>query len=127
MEVMLNMNIVGERMKELRVNARYSQKQLADLCETTQASIGRYETGLAEPPLEKLLWYANFFNVSLDYIFGRTDNPKGMTQSKDALKSMLTDEGSVEQLMAMCFTPGTAFNDRLKETIAQVLQEVKNE
>ena len=95
MEVMLNMNIVGERMKELRVNARYSQKQLADLCETTQASIGRYETGLAEPPLEKLLWYANFFDVSLDYIFGRTDNPKGMTQSKDALKSVLTDEGSV--------------------------------
>ena len=124
---MLNMNIVGERMKELRVQARYSQKQLADLCETTQASIGRYETGLAEPPLEKLLWYANFFNVSLDYIFGRTDNPKGITQSKNALKSVLTDEDSVEQLMAMCFTPGTSFNDRLKETIAQVLQEVKNE
>ena len=121
------MNLVGERMKELRVNARYSQKQLADLCETTQASIGRYETGLAEPPLEKLLWYANFFNVSLDYIFGRTDNPKGMPHSTDALRSVLKDEGSVEQLMAMCFTPGTAFNDRLKETIAQVLQEVKNE
>ena len=121
------MNIVGERMKELRVNARYSQKQLADLCETTQASIGRYETGLAEPPLEKLLWYANFFDVSLDYIFGRTDKPKSMPHSTDALKSVLKDEGSVEQLMAMCFAPGTSFNDRLKETIAQVLQEVKNE
>ena len=121
------MNLVGERMKELRVNARYSQKQLADLCETTQASIGRYETGLAEPPLEKLLWYANFFDVSLDYIFGRTDNPKGMTQSKGALKSVLTEEGGLEALLEMCFTPGTLFNDRLKETIAQVLQEVKNE
>ena len=122
------MNIVGERMKELRVNARYSQKQLADLCETTQASIGRYETGLAEPPLEKLLWYANFFDVSLDYIFGRTDNSKGMPHNTDVLKSaVLKDEGSVEQLLAMCFTPGTTFNERLKETIAQVLQEVKNE
>ena len=50
-----------------------------------------------------------------------------MPHSTDALKSVLKDEGSVEQLMAMCFTPGTAFNDRLKETIAQVLQEVKNE
>ena len=49
------MNVVGERMKELRVNARYSQKQLADLCETTQASIGRYETGLAEPPVDAML------------------------------------------------------------------------
>ena len=121
------MNIVGQRLKELRVNARYSQKQIAEQCETTQVTIGRYETGVAEPPLQKILWYADFFDVSLDYIFGRTDNPKGMTQNKDALKSVLKDEGSIEQLMAMCFTPGTAFNDRLKETIAQVLQEVKNE
>ena len=121
------MNIVGQRLKELRVNARYSQKQIAEKCETTQVTIGRYETGVAEPPLQKILWYADFFDVSLDYIFGRTDNPKGMTQNKDALKSVLKDEGSIEQLMAMCFTPGTAFNDRLKETIALVLQEVKNE
>ena len=122
----MNLNIVGERMKELRVNARYSQKQLADLCETTQASIGRYETGLAEPPLEKLLWYATFFDVSLDYIFGRTNNPQGI-QKHPALKAALSEEGGLEALMAMCFTPGTSFNDRLKETIAQVLQEVKNE
>ena len=120
------MNIVGERMKELRVQARYSQKQLADLCETTQASIGRYETGIAEPPLQKLLWYADFFDVSLDYIFGRTDNLQGM-QKYPAIKSVLEKDGGLEALMAMCFTPGTAFNDRLKETIAQVLQEVKNE
>ena len=120
------MNIVGERMKELRVQARYSQKQLADLCETTQASIGRYETGIAEPPLQKLLWYADFFDVSLDYIFGRTDNLQGM-QKYPAIKSVLEKDGGLEALMEMCFTPGTAFNDRLKETIAQVLQEVKNE
>ena len=120
------MNIVGKRMKELRVNARYSQKHLADLCETTQASIGRYETGLAEPPLEKLLWYADFFDVSLDYIFGRTDNPQGI-QKHPAIKAALSEEGGLETLLEMCFAPGTLFNNRLKEAIAQVLQEVKNE
>ena len=72
------MNIVGQRLKELRVNAHYSQKQIAEKCETTQVTIGRYETGVAEPPLQKLLWYADFFDVSLDYIFGRTDNTQGM-------------------------------------------------
>ena len=120
------MNIVGERLKELRVNARYSQKQLAELCETTQATIGRYEMGVAEPPFQKLLWYADFFDVSLDYIFGRTDNPQGM-QKYPAIKSALAMDGGLEALMELCFTPGTSFNDRLKETIAQVLQEVKNE
>ena len=88
--------------------------------------IGSHETGVAEPPLQKLLWYADFFDVSLDYIFGRTDNPQGM-QKYPAIKAAISEEGSLEALMAMCFTPGTLFNDRLKETIAQVLQEVKNE
>ena len=120
------MNIVGERLKELRLNARYSQKQMAEMCKTTQATIGRYEMGIAEPPLQKLLWYADFFDVSLDYIFGRTDNPQGAPKHP-AIKSILAEESGLEQIMAMCFTPGTEFNERLKKTIAQVLQEVKNE
>ena len=48
-------------------------------------------------------------------------------QKHPALKSALAKDGGLAALMAMCFTPGTAFNDRLKEAIAQVLQEVKNE
>ncbi len=120
------MNIIGARLKKLRVEARYSQKQLADLCATTQATIGRYETGVAEPPLQKLLWYADFFDVSLDYIFGRTDDPHGV-RKHTAIKEALSREGGLETLMTMCFTPGTLFNDRLKETVVQVLKEVKNE
>ena len=99
---------------------------LADQKKLEQVTIGRYETGVAEPPLQKLLWYADFFDVSLDYIFGRTDNPQGM-QKYPAIKSVLAKDGGLEALMEMCFTPVTLFNDRLKETIAQVLQEVKNE
>lgn len=123
------MNIVGERLKELRVNARYSQKQLAELCETTQATIGRYEMGVAEPPLQKLLWYADFFDVSLDYIFGRTDKPQGVfsKQKHPALESVLSMDNGLEQLMETCFTPGSEFNEKLKDAIIQVLREVKNE
>ncbi len=54
------MNIIGERLRELRLEARYSQQQLAEKCETTQATIGRYENNMAEPPCEKLLWFAEF-------------------------------------------------------------------
>lgn len=62
------MKIVEERLRELRLDARYSQQQLADKCETTQATIGRYEIDMADPPLEKLLWFVEFFDVSLDFI-----------------------------------------------------------
>ena len=48
-------------------------------------------------------------------------------QKYPAIKSALAKDGGLEALLEMCFTPGTSFNDRLKETIAQVLQEVKNE
>ena len=80
----------------------------------------------AEPPFQKLLWYADFFNVSLDYIFGRTDNPQGM-QKYPAIKSALEKDGGLEALMTMCFTPGTVFNEKLKEVISQMLREVKEE
>ena len=53
------MSIAGERLKELRVEARYSQKQISEMCETTQATIGRYETCVADPPIQKLLMVAD--------------------------------------------------------------------
>jgi transcriptional regulator with XRE-family HTH domain len=44
---------------------------------TNQPNINRYENGHTVPPLDILLWYADYFDVSLDYIFGRTDEPQG--------------------------------------------------
>ncbi len=122
------MKIVGERLRELRLDARYSQQQLADKCETTQATIGRYETDMADPPLEKLLWFAEFFDVSLDYIFGRTDNRKGMLPKSDseALRQALPEDEDLVSFAEMCFAPGTKLNDRLKKTIIEMLREVKN-
>ncbi len=123
------MNIIGERLRELRLEARYSQQQLAEKCETTQATIGRYENNMAEPPCEKLLWFAEFFGVSLDYIFGRTDNPKGMLHQNnaDALKKALAGEDELISFAEMCFSPGTELNNRLKNTIVELLREVKRE
>ncbi len=40
-----------------------------------QASISRYETGEREPDLKTLVLLADYFNVSVDYLLGRTDNP----------------------------------------------------
>lgn len=123
------MTIVGKRLKQLRVENRYSQTQIAEMCGVTQATIGRYENGVAEPPIEKLLWYAEKFEVSLDYIFGRTSNPKGMLygQNADNLKSTLPKEEDLEVFAEMCFQPGTTLNSRLKETLIQLLREVRDE
>jgi len=75
------MKILGERLKTLRENAKITQIKIAELAGTNQSSINRYEKGRTQPPLVTLLWYSEYFNVSLDYIFGRTDD---MTGSQDA-------------------------------------------
>ena len=117
------MTIVGERLKQLRTENRYSQTQIADMCGVTQATIGRYETGVAEPPIGKLLWYANQFEVSLDYIFGRIDEPKGALYKDDALELPL--DASINDFIEFCFEPGSPGNTKLKKMLVQLMEDSK--
>ena len=64
------------RLKELRQARNISQLKLALDLHMNQNSISRYENGEREADYETLLRFADYFNVSLDYLFGRTDNPE---------------------------------------------------
>ena len=64
------------RLKELRKKKGISQLRLATELNTTQNTISRYETGEREPGIDELIKIANYFNVSVDYLIGRTENPK---------------------------------------------------
>lgn len=63
------------RLKELRKKKGISQQRLATDLNTTQNTISRYETGEREPGIDDLTKIADYFNVSVDYLLGRTDNP----------------------------------------------------
>ena len=63
------------RLKALRKQRHLSQVRLAmDLC-LTQNSISRFQNGVRKPDYDTLIQIADYFNVSLDYLVGRTDNP----------------------------------------------------
>lgn len=64
------------RLKLLRKQKHMSQLSRAMKLNTTQMSISRYETGKREPDLKTLILIADFFDVSIDYLLERTDNPK---------------------------------------------------
>ena len=64
------------RLKELRRSKRISQLKLATDLNTNQNTISRYETGEREPGIAELIRIADYFNVSLDYLLERTDNPR---------------------------------------------------
>lgn len=64
------------RLKELRKLRGISQLKLALDLNTNQNTISRYETGEREPGINELIKIADYFNVSVDYLIGRTDNPE---------------------------------------------------
>lgn len=67
--------IIGERLKEIRLEFQISQGQIAKELGVSQAAVAQYESGRNYPSNEVLLWYANRFDVSIDYIYGLTDHP----------------------------------------------------
>lgn len=64
---------IGKSLKELRKLNGLTQQQVADRLGISRVNYTRYETGASNPDYETLLALANFFDVSLDYIFGRTN------------------------------------------------------
>lgn len=64
------------RLKEIRKSKGISQLKVAMDLNTSQNTISRYETGEREPGINELIKIADYFNVSIDYLLERTDNPK---------------------------------------------------
>lgn len=64
------------RLKELRERKGISQLKLAVDLNMNQNSISRYETGAREADYSTLIKFADYFNVSVDYLLERTNNPQ---------------------------------------------------
>jgi len=66
--------LVGERLAELRKDKGLEQKELAAILGVSERSISLYERELSAPRDKIKIKIAKYFNVSLDYIYGLTDN-----------------------------------------------------
>lgn len=121
------MNQIAERLKVLRESVSLSQAKIAKLLGTTQASVNRYENGQSTPPVKVFLWYADFFDVSLDYIFGRTDTPEGKLyeHKPKVLEAMTESDKELKQFVDMCFDPASPVSSKLKEVLTEMLREQK--
>ncbi|MBE5964095.1 MAG: helix-turn-helix transcriptional regulator [Lachnospira sp.] len=70
------MMIMKTNLKKLRKDRRLTQIMLQMQTGIEQALISKYENGTRIPPTETLLILADYYEVSIDYILCRTDNPK---------------------------------------------------
>lgn len=69
----MNERSFAERLKMLRKRKGFSQKRLAEDLEISTSTIGMLETGKRNPSTELYEAIADYFNVDIDFLFGRTD------------------------------------------------------
>ncbi len=73
---MFSKEIFAERVKTLRKKKKLKQSELGNMVGLTYTAISDIERGRRTTTMEKLDVLADFFDVSVDYLMGRTDNPK---------------------------------------------------
>ena len=61
------------RIRDLRIDNGYKQKDIAALLGVSQNTYSQYEIGILNYPLDAIIKLADFYNVSIDYLLGRTD------------------------------------------------------
>jgi transcriptional regulator with XRE-family HTH domain len=93
--------------------------KLSKLIGVAQSGINGYEHGKTSVPSTVLLKYSEFFDVSLDWMFGRTDNPEGalFNRQPKLLTDKFADQGEWTKFVEMCFNPASPMSAKLKEMI----------
>jgi len=115
------MKQIGQRMRELRESVHLSQAEIAKLCGSNQSTIGKTEKGITAPSVKLLIWYADYFDISMDYLFCRTDQPQGkLYECKPQLRY---SNEEMKQFIEMCFDPASPFNSKLKDTLLKMMEE----
>ena len=69
------MKVLGQRLKDLRKQKKVGQKEVAELLGVSLRSYQFYESGEYDPSLPNLVVLADYFQVSTDYLLGRSDEP----------------------------------------------------
>ncbi len=110
---------IGARLRELRDKKDVSQKTLSELLGIKQPVIARYEMCAINPSYENLVKLADYFDVSTDYLLGRTDLPQGKLYGQ----SELAKNEHINEIIEMCFDPTTTANAKLRETLKRLLDE----
>lgn len=67
---------LSDSIKQTRISHAMTQAKLADFLGVTTRSIQFYESGERSPTIETIIKLADYFDVSIDYLTGRVDDPK---------------------------------------------------
>lgn len=108
---------LGERLRSLREKAGFTQKELANRLKVPNQNISNYERDFRQPDYETLQRLADFYDVSIDYLLGRSD--------KATYKGILISEEDIEMLKFFKDPETGLFFKEMKEAPADQLEEMR--
>lgn len=100
-----------QNLKSLRQEKGYSQLEMAGELGIPQSTYQQYEAGINEPKLSTLIQIADYFDVSIDYLIGRTNVREPWDKAGDRVIAELS----------------SLRNSRAKEAILALLREIRQE
>ena len=109
-----------EILKKLRSQDEINQSQLAQAIGVSRSAVGMYESGKREPDFETMEAIADYFNVTMDYLLGKTTNSKITTiaDNSEANKNTITDTSDEALMFAL-------YGDDNKDITPELLDEIR--
>ncbi|MEC0140436.1 helix-turn-helix transcriptional regulator [Paenibacillus macerans] len=123
------MNVMGTRIKELRLQKGLTQDELAEILGVNRANISNYERGqVTNIPSDKLDIMADLFKTNVDYIMGRTDVKESPTLGQKAPEwATAKDKRDLEKYledMGPLFYKGVEFSEEDKAKMIGVAESI---
>lgn len=94
------LSVFPERLKQLRVEAKLTQQQMAEAFNIKQPTYAQWETGRTKPKGETLERFADFFNVSTDYLLGKTQPKTKLAVFPERLRQLRIETDLTQQELA---------------------------
>jgi len=103
------LNVISNRLKLLRKEKDVMQKDVANFLDISSSAYGFYEQGKRTPTSDIIVKLAKYFDVSTDYLLGKTDNRNIETKTNNELNIGTKKESDVNEVFNKCFEGENVF------------------
>lgn len=115
---------IGDRIRKLREKNNLSQLELAKKLQISNSTLSQYESGARTPSDDIKLKIADFFDVSTDYLLGKTDNPRLTAKNeRDVAKKIEELQQDLESQASLMFD-GEEMDEQTRELLLASLAQV---
>lgn len=118
--------MLSKRLKILRAKTPYSQEEIANKIGVARTTYAMYEQGKREPDNETIEKLADYYDVTIDYLYGRTENPNRVSDKdeRDIAKRMKQLRKDLANADGLAFD-GEPMSDEAVESLLEALEHAE--